>query len=108
MNCWVQEHTGFPASGRCIDSSGSVELRLTRTATDAEDRVILPLETACLPRAIFARAAACAGRTMAIDIRRREFIAALGGTAVTWPFTAWAQQAKLPTIGLLGGASASA
>jgi putative tryptophan/tyrosine transport system substrate-binding protein len=45
---------------------------------------------------------------MAIDIRRREFIAALGGTAVTWPFAARAQQAKLPTIGLLGGASASA
>jgi putative ABC transport system substrate-binding protein len=44
---------------------------------------------------------------MTIDIRRREFIAALGGAA-TWPFSARAQQAKLPTVGFLGGATASA
>jgi ABC-type uncharacterized transport system substrate-binding protein len=44
---------------------------------------------------------------MTIDIRRREFIAALGGAAA-WPFTVRAQPAKLPTIGLLGGATASA
>jgi putative ABC transport system substrate-binding protein len=44
---------------------------------------------------------------MAIDIRRREFMAALGGAAA-WPFGARAQQAKLPTIGLLGGATRSA
>jgi ABC-type uncharacterized transport system substrate-binding protein len=44
---------------------------------------------------------------MTIDIRRREFIAVLGG-GVAWPFTARAQPGKLPTIGLLGGATASA
>jgi putative ABC transport system substrate-binding protein len=43
---------------------------------------------------------------MTTDIGRREFIAALGGAAA-WPFTAGAQ-AKLPTIGLLGGATPAA
>jgi len=39
-------------------------------------------------------------------MRRREFIILLGGAAI-WPFAAPAQPTKLPTIGVLGGASPS-
>jgi putative ABC transport system substrate-binding protein len=45
---------------------------------------------------------------MAIDIERRQFMAAIGGAAFGWPLAAHAQQPAMPMVGLINAGAADA
>ena len=45
---------------------------------------------------------------MSIYLRRREFIAGLGGAVTAWPLSTQAQQRALPVVGCVSVAAAAA